>query len=172
MNAIPQFLTNYRLYTGGNVLAGVTGEVTLPNFEAIAETVSGAGILGEFESAVPGAFKSQSLDIPFRIVDRTMFEMAAQTGNASLTFRGSQQINDYAKGGVINQAVRAEIRGPIKGLDLGKAAPGKPTDGKVTVEILFIAIYLDDVEVLCLDKLNFAYRLNGVDMLAGVARNM
>ena len=172
MNAIPQFLTNYRIYNEGNVVMGVSGDVTLPNFEAIAETKSGAGILGEFESAVPGSFKSQALEVPFRIIDATMFEMAASMGNASLTFRGSQQINDYTKGGVVNQAVRVETRGPIKGLDLGKASVGKPTDGKLTQEILFIAIYIDDSEVLCLDKLNFVYRLNGTDMLSGILQNM
>jgi uncharacterized protein len=172
MNAIPQFLTNYRIYNSGNVIMGVSGDVTLPNFEAIAETISGAGILGEFESSVPGSFKSQSIEVPFRVIDANMFQIAAASGIPSLTFRGSQQINDYTKGGVINQAVRVETRGPIKGLDLGKASVGKPTDGKLIQEILFIAIYLDDKEVLCLDKLNFIYRLNGTDMLAGILKNM
>lgn len=172
MNAIPQFLTNYRIYNNGNVLMGVSGDVTLPNFDAVVETISGAGILGEFDSAVPGSFKSQQIEVPFRIIDATMFQMASSTGNASLTFRGSQQINDYTKGGVINQAVRIETLGPIKGLDLGKASVGKATDGKLTQEILFIAVYIDNQEVLCLDKLNFVYRLNGVDMLSGILQNM
>lgn len=170
MNPIPQFLSNYRMYSGGSALVGVTGEVTLPKFEATGETVSGAGILGEFESPVPGAFKSQSIEVPFRIIDKTMFQMASQAG--SLTFRGSQQINDYSAGGVVNQGVRVETRGPIKGLDLGKATPGKTTDSKLTQEILFIAIYLDDVEELYLDKLNFIYRLSGVDQLAGILQQM
>jgi len=151
---------------------GVSGDVTLPNFEAITDTISGAGILGEFDSAVPGSFKSQQIEVPFRIIDAAMFAMAASTGNASLTFRGSQQINDMAQGGVTNQAVRIETRGPIKGLDLGKASVGKATDGKLLQEILFIAIYIANVEVLCLDKLNFVYRLNGVDMLNGILSNM
>jgi len=172
MNAIPQFLTNYRMYSSGNVLMGLSGDVTLPNFEAITETISGAGILGEFDSAVPGAFKTQQIEVPFRIIDAAMFAIAASTGNASLTFRGNQQINDMAQGGVTNQAVRLETRGPIKGLDLGKASVGKATDGKLLQEILFIAIYIADKEVLCLDKLNFVYRLNGVDMLAGILANM
>lgn len=172
MNAIPQFLTNFRMYNSGNALLGVTGDLTLPKFDAITETVSGAGILGEFESAVPGAFKSQTVEVPFRVVDKTLFQMAAGTGSASLTFRGNQQINDYSTGGVTNQGVRMETRGPIKGFDLGKATPGKTTDSKCTQEILFVAIYIDNQEVLYLDKLNFIYRVNGVDMLAGITSNM
>lgn len=172
MNAIPQFLTNFRMYNSGSALVGVTGDVALPKFDAITETVSGAGILGEFESAVPGAFKSQTLEVPFRVIDKTMFQMAAGSGNASLTFRGNQQINDYSHGGVINQGVRMETRGPIKSIELGKAAPGKTTDSKCTQEILFIALYVDHKEVLYLDKLNFIYRLNDVDMLKGITTNM
>jgi P2 family phage contractile tail tube protein len=160
------------MYSRGTILMGVEGDVTLPNFENIAETISGAGILGEFESPVPGAFKSLIIDLAFRILAQSMFDLAAQTGAASLTFRGSQQTYDVAAGGVVNQAVRVETRGPVKALDGGKASVGKPTDSKFTQEVLFIAIYLDDAEVLCLDKLNFIYRVNGVDQLAGILQNM
>jgi hypothetical protein len=172
MNPIPQFLQNFRMYTNGNVLTGVEGDVTLPNFENTAETISGAGILGEFDSPVPGSFKSITIEVGFRILDQNLFNLAAQTGTASLTFRGSQQIYDIVSGGVVNQAVRVESRGPVKGLDGGKASVGKPFDSKFKQEILFIAMYLDDVEVLYLDKLNFIYRVNSIDQLAGILQNM
>lgn len=172
MNQIPQFLNNFNIYTQGSKLVGVSGDVTLPNFENIGDTVSGAGILGEFETPVPGAFKSQTLQVGFRVIDKTMFELAAQDGNTSLTFRGSQQINDFNKGGVINQGVRVESRGGFKGIDLGKASPGKTTDSKIIQEILFIAVYIDDSEVLYLDKLNYIYRINGNDKLTEVRNNI
>lgn len=172
MNQIPQFLNNFNIYNNGNKLVGVNGDVTLPNFENIGDTISGAGVLGEFETPVPGAYKSQTLEVGFRVIDKTMFELAAAAGNASLTFRGSQQINDYSNGGVINQAVRVEARGGFKGLDLGKAAPGKPTDSKLSLEIMFIAVYLDNKEVLYLDKLNYIYRVNQTDITAGIRDNI
>ena len=173
MSKIPQFLTNYRIYNDGSVLLGVEADITLPNLEAQTETISGAGILGEFDSAIPGSFKSQSIEVGFRIIDKTMFTLAASTGNASLTFRGSQQINNYSKSGVvINQAVRIETRGPISGIDLGKASPGKATDSKLKQEVLFIGVYIDDDEVLYLDKINFVYRVSGDDMLSDILSNM
>lgn len=172
MNQIPQFLNNFNIYSKGNKLVGVSGDVTLPSFENIGDTISGAGILGEFETPVPGAFKSQTLEVGFRVIDKTMFQMAAQDGNCSLTFRGSQQINDFSNGGVINQPVRVESRGGFKGMDLGKASPGKTTDSKIQQEILFIAIYIDNKEVLYLDKLNYIYRVNGVDKTAGIRGNI
>lgn len=172
MNQIPQFLNNYNIYSNGSKLVGVTGDIALPKFDNIGDTINGAGILGEFESPVPGAYKSQTMEVGFRVIDKTMFEMAAAAGNASLTFRGSQQINDYTNGGVINQAVRIETRGGFKGMELGKAAPGKPTDSKIIQEIMFIAIYIDDKEVLYLDKLNYIYRVNGTDVTAGIRDNI
>ena len=172
MNPIPQFLTNFRLYSSGTVLMGVEADITLPNFENITETISGAGILGEFESPVPGAFKSLEIEVGFRVLMQDLFNLAAQAGASSLTFRGSQQINDIQSGGVINQGVRIETRGSVKSLDGGKASVGKATDSKFKQEILFIAIYLDEVEVFYLDKLNFIFRINGEDQLAGILQNM
>lgn len=168
---IPQFLENFNVYLNSNRLMGVSGDVTLPKFENIADTLSGAGILGELETPVTGAFKSQQLEVTFRTVDQAIFQ-AASSGTNALTFRGSQQINDYTRGGVVDQGIRVETRGPCKGFDLGKATPGKPTDSKLTQEILYIAIYIDDTEVLVLDKLNYIYRLMGVDMTSGIRSNI
>jgi uncharacterized protein len=171
MPKIPQFLQNFRVYNGKNALLGVEADLTLPKFENISETVSGAGLLGEFETPVPGAFKSQTVEVGFRVIDSDMFTIASKAG--SLTFRGSQQFNDYSNNeGIIDQAIRIETRGDIKSIDLGKAAPGKATDSKLTQEVIFIAIYIDNKEVLYLDKLNFIYRLNGKDMTAGIAANL
>ncbi len=173
MNPIPQFLKNFRLYTGGAVLFGVEGDLKLPNFENIAETISGAGILGEFESPVPGQFKSQTIEVGFRILNQDIFNLVAQSSASSLTFRGSMQTYDIVSGGVISQGLRIESRGAVKGMDGGSAAVGKPMGSKFTQEVLFIAYYLTDLvsgsenEVLYLDKLNYVYRVNGIDQLAG-----
>lgn len=153
-------------------LVGVNGDITLPKFENIGDTVSGAGILGEFETPVPGAFKSQQLEVGFRTINKTIFQMASMGNTASMTFRGTQHITNYGSGKVTEQPVRIESRGGIKVIDLGKASPGKPTDSKLTQEILIVTIYIDNQEVLQLDKLNYIYRLFGKDMLAGASQNM
>ncbi|WP_397443927.1 phage major tail tube protein, partial [Peribacillus aracenensis] len=53
-NPIPEKVVNYNVYDDTEKLVGLAGEVTLPNLEAMSETVSGAGILGEFDSVNPG----------------------------------------------------------------------------------------------------------------------
>lgn len=47
--AIPSKINNYNVYNVAERLIGVGDEVTLPDFEAMADTISGAGILGEVE---------------------------------------------------------------------------------------------------------------------------
>ena len=43
---IPSKINSYNVYNDAERLIGVGDEVTLPDFEAMAETISGAGILG------------------------------------------------------------------------------------------------------------------------------
>ena len=68
MNAktLPEVINNYNVYDDrANRLIGISGEVELPNFEAMTETLSGSGILGEVEDPVTGHFSSMTMKIPF-----------------------------------------------------------------------------------------------------------
>lgn len=75
MNAlgIPGVINNFNLYNDGTVLVGLTGEISLPDFEGMTETLSGPGILGEIEEVIIGQFlrtagcKSRSAGITSRL---------------------------------------------------------------------------------------------------------
>ena len=43
---IPGVINNFNLYNNGTALVGLTGEISLPDFEGMTETLSGPGILG------------------------------------------------------------------------------------------------------------------------------
>ena len=51
---IPEVLNHFNIYNGANALVGVSGEVELPELEAITDTVEGTGVLGEIEDPVTG----------------------------------------------------------------------------------------------------------------------
>lgn len=53
-----------------------------------------------------------------------------------------------------------------KGVDLGKLSPGKATGTKNTFEVIYIKVEENGKTLLELDKLNFVYIVNGVDILA------
>ena len=57
---IPEVIHDFNMYNTGNKLVGITGEVPLPDLEAITATIAGAGLLGAYASPVPGHFEAWS----------------------------------------------------------------------------------------------------------------
>ena len=55
MNYIPEQTIAFRIYANGSDLLGVAS-VELPELSNLTETVSGTGVLGEYESPAMGAF--------------------------------------------------------------------------------------------------------------------
>ena len=76
---IPTKINKYNLYNEAERLLGVGDETTLPDFEAMSDTISGAGILGEIEDPTVGYFGNQEIEIPFRVVDKEAVDMMKMT---------------------------------------------------------------------------------------------
>ena len=76
---IPEVINNFNAYHNGNVMIGVTGAITLPNLDAITEEIGGAGILGTYETSIPGFYSSINQEVPFRILDEDIFSIIEKT---------------------------------------------------------------------------------------------
>lgn len=168
-NPIPEKVINYNVYLDTDKLIGVAAEVTLPNFEAMTETVSGAGIAGEYESPTVGHFGSQTIEIPFRVLHDQSFKLMKIRGR-SLVLRAAQQSYDVAQGRVNTRPLKITIRGIPKGTDLGTLAMNSPTETTNTIEVLYIKIEENGKTLLEFDKLNFVFIVDGEDLLADVRR--
>ena len=53
-NVIPELVNSFNVYLTGNKLVGVSGEVELPELEAMTKTIELAGSLGELETPATG----------------------------------------------------------------------------------------------------------------------
>ena len=73
---IPEIINDFNVYSEGNKLIGVSGSVTLPSFDAIVEEVRGAGILGTYETSIPGFFSSMTQEVPFRVLTDDPFSIS------------------------------------------------------------------------------------------------
>lgn len=166
--SIPEIINNYNMYLKGTALVGTTGEVTLPDFEAMTETLSGPGILGEIEEAVIGMFGSMEIEIPFRVLDDDIFKMISPTTPLDLTLRASEQVAVKSTGAIDYKGMRVVIRGRVKKLTSGKVKQGGTMDSSVTIEITYILIEQGGSKKVELDKLNNVYRVNNVDLLAKI----
>lgn len=164
---MPEKVVAYNVYDENEKIVGVSEEVTLPNLESMTETISGAGIAGEYESPTPGHFSSITMEIPFKVIYDASFKMMSP-GGRTIVLRASQQSYDIAAGRIQYRALKITLKVLPKGLDLGKIAAGKMTETKNTLEVIYIKIEENRKTLLELDKLNFVYVVNGVDVLADV----
>lgn len=135
---IPEVLNHFNIYNGANALVGVSGEVELPELEAITDTVEGTGVLGEIEDPVTGQFSSATIKIPFAVLYSDMFSIVNTTEPPLLTLRGSMQCTDPKTGATGYYPIRVVVRGKAKTTTLGKVAKGKKMESEVELEILYI----------------------------------
>ena len=162
---IPGVINNFNLYYKGTALVGLTGEITLPDFEGTTETLSGPGILGELEEVVIGSFGSMEIEIPFRILDEDAFKLMSPMETLDLTLRASEQYTVKGTGSIDTKGMRVVIRGRQKKLTGGTVKQGGTMDASVTVEVAYILIELDGQKRIELDKLNNVYKVNDKDLL-------
>ena len=167
---IPGAINNFNMYYKGNALVGLTGEITLPDFEGMTETLSGPGILGEIEEVIIGQFGSMELEIPFRILDEDAFKLMSPADVLDLTLRASEQFTVKNTGKIDYKGMRVVVRGRQKKLTGGTVKQGGAMDASVTVEITYILIELDGKKRIELDKLNNVYKVNNVDLLAKIRK--
>jgi P2 family phage contractile tail tube protein len=168
-NPIPERVVNYNVYDDTEKLVGITGEIALPNFEAMTETISGAGIAGEYESAIPGHFGSQTIEIVFRVLMDKSFSLFKNRGR-SLVLRAAQQSYDVAQGKTQHRPLKITIRYQPKGLNLGTLSVGGMTESTNVLEVLYIKIEENGRTMLEYDKLNFVFIVDGTDLLKDIRR--
>ena len=164
-NLIPEKLVNFRVFAGpASAEQLALTDVELPKFEALTETIKGAGIAGEYDSPVIGHFKSMSAKLKYRVPLAQNLALLAAVAQ-SLQLYGAVQQYD-ASGNVLSiSQLRISITGETKSFEPGKFEPGKPTEASCEIEIAYIKISVDGVTIVELDKLNMKFAINGVDYL-------
>lgn len=167
---IPEIINNFNIYSEGNRFVGLSNSIQLPSFDAITEEISGAGILGSYESSIPGFYSSMTQEVPFRILTDDIFSVMNPNAPVDLTFRASEQSTVRATGALDYNGMRIVERGRFKSFKPGKFELGKTMDASITHEILYIMIEIDGNTVLEYDKLNNVFTVNGEDLLEKVKR--
>ena len=164
---IPEIINDFNVYKSGSKLIGVSDEVTLPDFEAMTETISGAGIAGEYETNNPGHFSSIEMEVPFRVLYGDIFQMLDTTKIIDLTMRGSVQVTD-GTGTKSHVGMRVAVRGSTKKISGGSLKAGSPMSSSVTLEVTYIKIENNGKTALELDKLNGVFVVNGKDIMSAI----
>lgn len=161
---IPEKINAYNVYKGGKKLIGISDEVTLPDFESMTETISGAGVLGEIDSPAIGLFGSQEMEIPFRQMNSSMSEIIDPLSGVDLTLRGSSQVSD-SYGNVSFEGIRIVVRGRSKSITGGKFKQGEGTGSSIKLELTYIKIEIGGKNIIELDKFNSVFKVGDVDIM-------
>lgn len=162
----------YNVYESGTKYAGISGEVTLPDFEALTETLSGPGFLGEIDEPLLGHFGASEMDVPFRTLTEEMFGILQQGNAVNLTLRMSTQAIVESTMKTDFMPSRVVIKGKSKGFTGGKVKQGEGTGSSVKVEVYYILIEVNGAKKFELDKINFVYKVNNTDLLAKVRKQV
>ena len=153
-NYIPEKMNDFNTYLDGNKMIGVAASVTLPEVKMKTSTVSGAGINGEIDSPTIGQFESMEQEIDFNVLYSSAMDMLSPLSVVNLTLRAAQQVYDKT-GGYAFKGLRV--------VEMGRM------EAKVTLELTYLLVENDGSPLLEVDKLNGVYKVNGVDMLAGIS---
>lgn len=169
MLLFPEAINNFNVYNSGNKVMGVTGEVSLATLTAMTTTISGAGLLGEYNAAVVGMFQSIAQEIPFRIINKEFFSMVSTAEQSELTLRASvQNVNKSTGGAISTEGMRVVFRGRPTAFNLGTIKQGDMMNASVTLELTYILVEIGGKTLLELDKLNSVYKVNEKDLLADI----
>jgi hypothetical protein len=169
-NAIPEKISNFRVYLDGKDLLGVA-DVELPDLEYMTETVAGAGIAGEMDSPVVGHFKSMSLKLKWRSVTADLTALAAPKAH-HLDLRGSIQVYDAGAGAFVHTPLKVVVKAIPKKAGLGKLEMGKPQDSESEFEVAYLKLTHDGTDRVEIDKLNFICVIDGTDYLGSIRTNL
>jgi P2 family phage contractile tail tube protein len=168
---IPTQNINFSVYDSRSKdLLGVA-EVTLPNLEAMTETISGAGLAGEVDMPVLGHFGSMTVEISWRTMTKDATKLSGQTAQY-LDMRGSIEQYEEQTGAITTMAMKVAVITVPKSLNLGNLNVGTGSDSSNEFECSYIKVWLGSEEVVELDKFNYIYRVHGVDYLASVRRDL
>lgn len=167
---LPEVINGYNVYDGNSKkLIGISDEVSLPSVDSKTTTISGAGILGDFDATVIGQFNGMEMEVPFRMLYGDVFKLFKLDEVAKLTLRGSEQT--MKDGEIKHIPLKVSVRGMAKTLEPGKVKNGEPTGSSVKLSLYYIKILLDGKEKLYIDILNNKFKVNGKDMLSKINKN-
>lgn len=166
MNQVPEKLINFRVYENGVDLLGLA-DVQLPSLEYMSETVKGAGVAGEVDSLTIGHFSKMTVQFNWRQITKPLIGLAKPIAH-QLDIRGAQQVYNASTGEYKVVPIKVVVKATPKKVELGKLNVGATTDSSTEMEVVYIKISIDGVNVLEIDKFNYICNINGTDSLEAV----
>ena len=167
---IPEKLIGFAVYNEGADLLGIV-DATVSAFQALSETVKGAGLAGEYNSPTLGHYGSITVTLTWRTVTKEGATLLANNGH-ELELRGSIQVRDPATSKLSSKPLKFAIRGNGLSFDPGKLDMATVQGTTSVIEVAYIKMTYDGEEIFELDKFNYICKINGVDVMESVRSDL
>jgi P2 family phage contractile tail tube protein len=167
MSVIPEKINDFRVFLNGSPDLKGVADLQLPSFDAMTETISGAGVAGEYESVSFGHFQSMKFTINWRMITNELTEFLKPEA-LQIDCRLANQEYDQTTGRHQFKPNRVVVKGHVTKNDLGKAAKGSAYEGSTEVEVVYIKLEREGKTLVELDKINYIYVVDGVDYMADI----
>ncbi|WP_069997753.1 phage major tail tube protein [Cellulosilyticum sp. I15G10I2] len=138
----------------------------LPSIESATNEIKGAGILGSIDMPMTGQINAMTFSVTARGINKSNANLA-KPGIQKLEIRFNRDVTQ-SDGSVIPEGSKVFINGVNKKYDPGKVEQGSNMDGSIEFEVLRYRQVINGVETLLIDKLNYVYKINGVDYMEKV----
>lgn len=171
MSYIPEQTIAYRVYANGSDLLGIAS-VDLPELSNLTETVSGTGVLGEYESPATGSFSSMSVTLKWIGPTEKAFDMLNPLLPLQLELKGSQQRAEKTSGAKYTVPVEIVVFGNVKKAALGAFETSKKQENETEIEVMRLVHTVNGEQKLLVDKANMICAINGVDIMAKVRQDL
>ena len=155
----------HKVYGDGNEV-GDNISCQLPSVEVASSELKGAGIMGTIDAPSLGQINSLTFSMSQRSINKDSAQLSAPgVHNIELRFAKEVITGD---GATVPEGTKVFISGMSKKLDPGKVESASTMDGSLEFEVIRYRIVIAGVEVLLIDKLNYIYKINGVDYMKNV----
>ncbi|MEX3625834.1 phage major tail tube protein [Viridibacillus arvi] len=166
---IPEKINDYRIFPSGKPDLLGTADVQLPKLESMTESMSGAGIAGEYEASTLGHFQSMQLTINWRMLTGELATFLKPDA-LDLDCRVANQEYDKLAGSYKFVPNRIVVKGHAKGNDLGKVSKGGTYEASTEIEVTYLKLIRDGKTLIEIDKLNYKYVVDGVDVMKPIRK--
>ncbi len=159
--ALPRKLKFFNLFNEGESYLGQVNEVTLPNLTRKMEDWQGGGMNAPIKT--DQGMEALTLEMTCGGIMVDVFKQfgITQHDGVKLRFAGSYQRDD----GGNTSAVEVFVRGRHSSIDAGSAKQGEASEFKVTSELSYYKLVVDNETIIEIDIINMIEIVNGVDRL-------
>lgn len=138
----------------------------LPSIENGTTEAKGAGILGTLDMPSSAQLNAMTFVANMRSINSSSVNIIKPgVHNIELRFVKDVKNDD---GEMVPQGTKVFVTGVFKKFDPGKVEENGTMDGSVEYEVLRYRIVIDGIEEILIDKVNFIYKIKGIDYMEKV----